>query len=113
MPTAALSDDEHENLGNALSELDPQVRRLFADSMPSVDFKKISYDRILGDQTNAYLENNPDVPFHEVIDIIRPAADKEYLDQVAHYCKAKINDNHTYSPEENMHPNLAATAGQR
>ena len=48
--------------------------------MPSVDFKKISYDKILGDQTNAYLETHPNVPFHEVIDIIRPTADKEYLD---------------------------------
>jgi len=48
--------------------------------MPTVEFKKISYDGILGDQVNAYLEEHPTVPFHEVIDIIRPMADQEYLD---------------------------------
>ena len=60
--------------------IDPSLQRLYADSLPSVDFQKISYDRILGDQTNSYLESHPDVPFHEVIDIIRPMADAEYLD---------------------------------
>ena len=54
--------------------------------IPTVEFKKISYDRILGDKTNEYLLQNPDVPFHEVIDIIRPAADREYLDQIALNC---------------------------
>ena len=48
--------------------------------MPSVEFKKISYDRILGDLTSQYLEEHPEVPFHEVIDIIRPRADQDYLD---------------------------------
>ena len=48
--------------------------------IPTVEFKKISYDKILGDQTNEYLLEHPDVPFHEVIDIIRPKADREYLD---------------------------------
>lgn len=52
----------------------------YADAMPAVAFKKISYDRILGDLTNQYLEQHPSVPFHEVIDIIRPFADAEYLD---------------------------------
>jgi len=51
--------------------------------MPVVEFKKISYDRILGDLTSSYMEEHPDVPFHEVIDIIRPIADQEYLDQIA------------------------------
>lgn len=48
--------------------------------LPTVEFKKISYDKILGDLTNDYLLEHPDVPFHEVIDIIRPGADREYLD---------------------------------
>jgi len=48
--------------------------------MPVVEFKKISYDRILGDLTGSYMEEHPDVPFHEVIDIIRPIADQDYLD---------------------------------
>ena len=91
----------------AHGELDPQLRRLFTDSMPVVNFKKISYDRILGDQTNAYLEKNPQVPFHEVIDIIRPAADKEYLDRIAHYCKERINDSHSCGPDENVNPSMA------
>jgi len=52
---------------------------LYANDLPSVEFKKISYDRILGDLTNQYMEEHPSVPFHEVIDIIRPHADAEYL----------------------------------
>ena len=60
--------------------------------LPRVEFKKISYDRILGDQTNAYLAKHPDVPFHEVIDIIRPMADKEYLDQIASHCSDSKTD---------------------
>ena len=44
-------------------------------SMPNVEFTKISYDRILGDLTANYQEVHPEVPFHEVIDIIRPMAD--------------------------------------
>jgi len=56
--------------------MDPELLSL----LPTVEFKKISYDRILGDLTNAYLDEHPDVPFHEVIDIIRPGADAEYLD---------------------------------
>lgn len=30
---------------------------------------------------------NPSVPFHEVIDIIRPLADKQYLDDIARHMK--------------------------
>jgi len=51
-----------------------------AHRLPTVEFKKISYDRILGDMTNEYMKEHPTVPFHEVIDIIRPGADREYLD---------------------------------
>lgn len=56
------------------------MESLLAKNWPIVEFKKISYDGILGDLTNGYLADNPDVPFHEVIDIIRPMADAEYLD---------------------------------
>ena len=58
------------------------------ESMPEVDFQRISYDRILGDNVSAYERLHPETPFHEIIDIIRGKADQEYLDQIAHYCKA-------------------------
>ena len=32
------------------------------------------------------MAKNPDVPFHEVIDIIRPMADRSYLDKISEYC---------------------------
>ena len=50
------------------------------DALPILEFHKISYDRILIDQTNAYSESHPEVEYHEVIDTIRPMADQEYLD---------------------------------
>ena len=43
--------------------------------LPDVDFEKISYDSILGDNTNAYQQDHPETPFHEIIDIIRDKAD--------------------------------------
>ncbi len=64
--------------------LDPEL----LEKLPTVEFKKISYDRILGDMTNSYLEKHPNVPFHEVIDIIRPLADADYLDQIARNCNS-------------------------
>lgn len=66
-------------------------------SMPNVEFKKISYDRILGDMTASYLESHPDVPFHEVIDIIRPMADQDYLDQIARHFDTPASDEKTLS----------------
>lgn len=38
------------------ASVDPSLLSLYGGQLPTVDFKKISYDRILGDQTNAYLE---------------------------------------------------------
>ncbi len=67
--------------------LDPEL----LEQLPTVEFKKISYDRILGDMTNSYLEKHPNVPFHEVIDIIRPLADADYLDQIARNCNTKTD----------------------
>jgi len=63
-----------------LRKVDSSLYDQYADAMPTVEFKKVSYDGILGDQVNAYLQDHPTVPFHEVIDIIRPMADQEYLD---------------------------------
>jgi len=40
-----------------------------------VSFTKVSYDRILGDNLSAYRDEHPEVPFHEIIDIIRGKAD--------------------------------------
>ena len=36
--------------------MDPALFQQFADALPALEFHKISYDRILGDQTNDYLE---------------------------------------------------------
>ena len=47
-----------------------------------IEFKKISYDKILTDNQKSYQLKHPNVPFHEVIDIIRSQADKEYLDSI-------------------------------
>ena len=44
-----------------------------------VNFSKISYDRILGENVSSYSAEHPEVPFHEVIDIIRAKADSDYL----------------------------------
>jgi tRNA uridine 5-carbamoylmethylation protein Kti12 len=46
----------------------------------TVSYHKVSYDRILGENLSAYSEKHPEVPFHEVIDIIRGKADQDYLD---------------------------------
>ncbi len=43
--------------------------------MPNVSFAKVSYDRILGENLADYQAKHPEVPFHEVIDIIRSKAD--------------------------------------
>lgn len=33
------------------------------------------------------MQKHPHVPFHEVIDIIRPLADREYLDTISEFAK--------------------------
>jgi hypothetical protein len=48
--------------------------------IPTVTYHKVSYDRILGENLTAYSVKHPEVPFHEVIDIIRSKADQDYLD---------------------------------
>ena len=40
-----------------------------------VEFKKISYDKLLTDNQKAFSSKHPEVPFHEVIDIIRGQTD--------------------------------------
>ena len=50
-----------------------------------VIFQKVSYDRILGNKVKEFSATNPTVPFHEVIDIIRPKADRQYLDDIARH----------------------------
>jgi hypothetical protein len=62
------------------------LKKTFGGNMPSVSYHKVSYDRILGENLSAYSELHPEVPFHEVIDIIRSKADQDYLDQVARHC---------------------------
>lgn len=65
----------------AFGEARPNI--IDGQEFPDVDFEKISYDRILGDNTNAYQKDHPEVPFHEIIDIIREQADQDYLAQIA------------------------------
>ena len=64
-------------LGDA--EMNPSLNHCLADQLgselPKVTFNKISYDRILGENLSAYQEKHPEVPFHEIIDIIRSKAD--------------------------------------
>lgn len=54
---------------------------------------------MLTDFQKTYQTENPDVPFHEVIDIIRGQADKEYLDIITDYCREDSPD------QENLNPN--------
>lgn len=66
--------------------IDQSLAKNFGFSVPNVSFEKISYDRILGENLSAYQEKHPEVPFHEIIDIIRSKADQDYLDQIARHC---------------------------
>ena len=43
--------------------------------LPQVSFKKISYDRIIGENVKEFQKTHPETPFHEIIDIIRSKAD--------------------------------------
>lgn len=47
------------------------LENVFGKAIPSVSYTKVSYDRILGENLTSYSEKHPEVPFHEVIDIIR------------------------------------------
>ena len=62
-----------QSISKKLSEHELWEGKLW--NLPEVSFTKISYDKILGDNTAEYGEQHPDVPFHEIIDIIRPKAD--------------------------------------
>lgn len=51
-----------------------------------IEFKKISYDRILTSNAEDYMaEHNVDMG--TAIDIIRAKADSEYLDVITTFCK--------------------------
>ena len=51
--------------------------------LPAIEYNLISYDSIVSSQVEKYTKLHPEVSFHEVIDIIRPLADQEYLDSIA------------------------------
>lgn len=68
--------EDKENPVNVASCLE----KAFGKNSTSVSYSKVSYDRILGENLSAYQEQHPEVPFHEVIDIIRSKADQDYLD---------------------------------
>lgn len=63
---------DHQQLPN---QLKLELQKTFGNTLPSVSYHKVSYDRILGENLSAYSELHPEVPFHEVIDIIRSKAD--------------------------------------
>lgn len=50
-----------------------------------IEFKKISYDRILTSNAEDYMAEHG-VDMNTAIDIIRAKADQEYLDAVTSYC---------------------------
>jgi hypothetical protein len=56
----------------------------------------ISYDDLLLRQTERYMAERPETPFHDVIDIIRPLADAEYLSRIRdHSSFAYLDRNNT------------------
>ena len=52
-------------------------------NFPTIEYHLISYDSIVSEQVEKYKKLHPDTSFHEVIDIIRPLADQEYLQNIA------------------------------
>ena len=68
--------EDKENPANVAAYLE----KAFGKTLSTVSYSKVSYDRILGENLSAYQEQHPEVPFHEVIDIIRSKADQDYLD---------------------------------
>ena len=86
--------------------------------LPQVNYTKVSYDRILGENTASYQEKHPEVPFHEIIDIIRAQADQDYLDLIARHCINDPNSNPGSKEKkglsadpENLHPNMLKVQG--
>lgn len=57
-----------------------------SELFPQISFSKISYDGILGDNIRQYERVHPETPFHEIIDIIRGQADRDYLEQIQMHC---------------------------
>jgi len=45
-------------------------------------FKVINYDEMLLNHQRVFQAQNPSVPFHQVIDIVRHLADEEYLQSI-------------------------------
>ena len=87
--------------------------------LPQVNYTKVSYDRILGENTAAYQDKHPEVPFHEIIDIIRPHADQDYLDFIARHCITDPNSKpgskdkkSVLADPENLHPNMVQNSCQ-
>lgn len=61
--------------------------KVSAPSKPiKIEFKKISYDRILTTNAEDYMTEHG-VDMNTAIDIIRAKADQEYLDAVTSYCQ--------------------------
>ena len=51
-----------------------------------LDFSKISYDYILTKNAQEYCDSHPGTSLDGAIDIIRDAADQEYLDEISKSC---------------------------
>lgn len=57
-----------------------------------IRLEKVSYDKLLGHKIDDFSKTNPDMAFHEILDIIRPKADRQYLEDIAAYV---YDSNHT------------------
>ena len=55
-PTSDPTSQEQIPKRRMISKVDSSLFDKYADALPTVEFKKISYDGILGDQVNAYLQ---------------------------------------------------------
>lgn len=77
--------------------------------LPSrIEFKKVSYDRILGDKVQEFTATHPDVTMHETIDIIRPDADKQYLEDIArHMLSSNSNQSSNSKGDSSLSDNMS------
>ena len=101
------SDEKAKTMDDYLKEakLNSATAKLMTDVvqqvLPSrIEFKKVSYDRILADKVQEFTATHPDVTMHETIDIIRPDADKQYLEDIARHMLHSNNKSQSNSQED-------------
>ncbi|CDW84692.1 UNKNOWN [Stylonychia lemnae] len=75
-------------------------------SKPNIIFKRISYDHILEEHQQKYQAKHPSTPFHEIIDIVRADADKEYLEVIDSNCKIQSDAQEMIFMDRNNTPDV-------